>query len=257
MAKKVRTYFTIPLPLMEGWWKSYDDFNQCLFTGLQYNILAYTYECDFVNTTDDDVVKKAVHESFNLSRWNYDNETHIITKMRKNKQIYDLYHSNKRPANYSIRVSDFWDFLKNEKSMDDVCFLMAFMSVKSLLGKNSLIKTNKHAITARMACNTSLRVANLPKEIAKWQTRKMYDKLKRVLFERYHLGFYSDTGIRGTYVSAKQNENNEPDLVWLIEQAQTRELTIQARRNPLKEAIKKVKLQHPDLGAPKYTKRNT
>lgn len=257
MAKNVRTYFTIPLPLMEGWWKSYDNFKKCLFRGFDYNVLAYTYDCHFLNTTDDDIVKKAIHESFNLSRWSHDGETRIITKMRKDKQIYDLYHSNKRPANYSIRVSDFWDFVNNEKPMDDVCFLMAFMSVKSLLGKNSLIKTNKYAITERMACNTSLRVQNLPEEIAKWQTRKRYYRLKTVLFERYHVGFYSDMGIRGTYVTMKQNENNEPDLAWLIGQARASEQTIQSRGDPLKEAIKKAKLQHlnsdGNLGTPKYT----
>lgn len=251
MAKTVRTYFTIPLPLMEGWWESYSNFKQCLSRGLEYNILAYTYECGFVNTTDDDTVKSAVHESFNLSSWLYDNETRIITKMRKDYLLKDLYHSDEKTANYSIRVRDFWDFYNNEKTMDDVSFLMAFMSIKSLLGKYPLIKTNKYAITARMACNTSLRVKSLPEEIAKWQTRKRYDRLKRVLFERYHVGFYSDTGIRGTYVSARQNDNGEPDLAWLIEQAQSKEQTIQARGDPLKEAIKKAKRQHLNLGTSK------
>lgn len=257
MARKQRMYFTIPLPLMEGWWESYESFQNCLLNGLQYDILAYTYECNFTNVTDDETVIKAVHESFNLKTWRYDNENHIIKKMRQDKVLYNLYwtEENNRPANFQIEVRQFWDFVNNEKTMDDCSMLMAFMSVKSLMGHNKVIKTNKYAITARMACRTSLRSTSqqLPEEIAKWQSRKRYDRLKRVLFERYHVGFYSDTGIRGTYATQKKNENGDVDLPWLIDQATKIEQTMSAKKDPLKEAIKKAKLQHLKRSTPTST----
>lgn len=252
--ERKRRFFTFPATLMTGWWESYDKFKCCINRGLDYDILNYTYECEFTNVTDDDKVIKAVHESFGLSTWNYDNECHIITRMRKDKEIYNLYHSDDKGVFFSLPKDLFWEFYKNKKSFNDMALLVAYLSIKSLLGKRIVTKTNKYAITARMACNTSLRKTTpLPEEIKKFQSRKRYDRLKRELFEFYKVGFYSDKGIRGTYVTLKRNENNEVDFNFMIEQAEKYEVQGTSKNDPLKEAIKLAKEQRKNGGTSKDT----
>lgn len=254
---KGRRFYTFPILLMSGWWESYSKFKSCLFNGLDYCIMSYTYECGFTNDTADDVVVKAVKESFNLSCWDYEEANHIITKMRRDKKIYDSYWSKEKVAFFSISCNVFWNFVKNEKSWNDMILFMSFSSLKSLLDGRKIIKTNRYALTARMACHTSSRKTdNLPEEIAIYQRRKRYERLKRELYQYRKVGFYSDNGIRGVYVTLMKDENGEPDMTWLIENSQKMEAQISTKHAPLKEAIKPAKERrctNVHLRTPKYT----
>lgn len=246
--REKRYFYTFPATLMTGWWLSLDKFRERLQRGLDYAILDYTYRIGCTNDTDDELVKKAVHESFALSHWRYDEETHIIRKMRQDKEIYNLYHSNKKQAFFSISVDVFWKFINNPKSDYDCALLIAYSSIKSLLGKRLIMKTNKYAITCRMACFTSLSNNDLPDEVAIYQKRKRYERLKRELFKNYHVGFYTSMGIRGTYVSLKKDKQGEPDLLWLIQEATRMETQQSAKDDPLKAAINQAKQQLHDKG---------
>ena len=97
------------------------------------------------------------------------------------------------------------DYFKNEKSEFDIALLLAYMAIRSILGKKQYVKTNTKHITARMFGYSSHKA--IPDEltpaikelIQKYSSRHHMSKLLMQLKLNWHVVIYS-RNTRGLYV---------------------------------------------------------
>lgn len=257
--EKRRRFYNFPAKLMYGWWESDAKFKSCLQDGLRYVMFCYLNDCGFTLKTADDIIITALKESFNLSSVEKENESHWLAKFRKNhNNVYAMWLSSDVRSNgvfFSIDVDNFWEMYHNPKSMNDRALFVAYLSLKSMLGKKKYMLTNQLALTSRMSCRTKLSIGSLdllPEEVAKYNTRRRRERLTNELCYLWKVAIYSFYGCHGFYVSLKKNEQGEPDIEWLAQQVNKERTLSEQAKEYRKKLLKKCIDKNKGKG---YTKR--
>ncbi len=111
----------------------------------------------------------------------------------------------KKPPNVpftGMKQETFWDYYKNPKTDFEHACLLAYLAMKSIVGKNRYKKTTNIFIWSRMAGNAKAVEDEgcLPVELKKFFTRYQFDKIKLTLEADWHLSYYS-AHTRGLYIS--------------------------------------------------------
>ena len=239
MKKDGKSYYSFPAVLMYGFWESEQQKKNCLTNVMEY--CAYEVWCkkgrggkvdakDFYDLICDELDLSSFHHK---SKSSFYEATKDLRKEFEPNSYDGLY--------WCISNTMFFDFYKNEKTAEERAGLLAYLAVRSIIGKRAYAKTNKFFLTSRMACNLK-NVSELPEEISKYRIRYHFDKLKSMLYVAYNVAIYSDRTMRGIYVSLKKDEDGEPDLLWLEQQAKNNRM--KKASDPLKDALRKIKLQH-------------
>jgi hypothetical protein len=94
-----------------------------------------------------------------------------------------------------------FDFYQNEKTDFEISLLLAFLAIKSILGKRSYCKLNSEFLLSRMAGLTSKNeIKDFPEPLKKFQSRYHLDCLKYELKKSFGLQIYARY-TRGFFVS--------------------------------------------------------
>lgn len=207
-------FYNFPLPLMRGFWESNGKAQQCLGDAL-YFYARWVWERRSAKVSEEDFYDFICKE-LGLDNFRFSSKAGLYNRT---KDYWWDYTSEKYDGAYFSISSDlFFEFYGKERSQEDRIGLLAYIAVKSIIGRNTFAQTNRFFIASRMACNTKF-VKELPQEIEQCITRRKFEKLKDMLFEVYHVGIFTDRRMRGCYVSLKKDENGKPDLEWLGKEA--------------------------------------
>ncbi len=131
-----------------------------------------------------------------------------IYTWKQGKKLYAKYIENTRnaPAFFSISHATYWHFREEDTTEWERAVLLAYLAIKSMVGKREMIKTNMLLICLRMEGHTKSRGHSLSPATEKFTNRYWKDRLMRSLFERYGVTFYGGTKahkVRGFYCSTQ------------------------------------------------------
>lgn len=141
-----------------------------------------------------------------------------------------------------ISKSLLFDFRDNPKSEFDLIQFLAYIAIKSILGKNPYAKVNKELVISRMFGYSSIK--HLPDKLkpglnelrAKYLHRYHFDELKLKLVENWNVITYSNK-MRGFYVAIKNKVSI--DELALNAEAKKKKNRIEALKRQQKEATAK------------------
>lgn len=233
---------------MTGWWESDEKFKDCLMNGLFYCIFGYIEKCGFTDRTNSSKVVAAIKKHFELSSLGYfEDYGKVIKKMRDdcheayNRWLIDSESNTSGMAFYSISAEMFWSFQNKDNTENDRALLMAFLSLKSLLGNREYMLTNQLALTTRMSCRTKLKVelTDIPSEVRKYISRRRRERMMNELCYIYKVAVYSFYGSHGFYVSLKRDEQGEPDMKWLVDKVKSERTISDRAKNYRKELLRR------------------
>lgn len=139
-----------------------------------------------------------------------------------------LYYAKPPNAPFTgMKQKMFWDYWKNTKTDFEHACLLAYLAMKSIIGKSGCKKTTNIFIWSRMAGNVQAvkDVGDLPVELQRFFTRYQFDKIKLNLEKDWNLSYYSNH-TRGLYISfrlskkelVKYAEDRKPTMKTLKEQ---------------------------------------
>jgi hypothetical protein len=141
-----------------------------------------------------------------------------------------------------ISKSLLFEFRDNPKSEFDLIQFLAYIAIKSILGKNPYAKVNKKLVISRMFGYSSIK--HLPDKLkpglnelrAKYLHRYHFDELKLKLVENWNVITYSNK-MRGFYVAIKNKVSI--DELALNAEAKKKKNRIEALKKQQKEATAK------------------
>ena len=145
--------------------------------------------------------------------------------------------NRENPAYFSISEDMYWYFHDNETTTEERAVALAYLAIKSMIGKREYIKANMTLLCSRMDGQTRYRGQQISEEVAMYSTRYRAHKLMNALFERYGVIFYSGNSahkVRGFYCSIKLSMS---ELIHKVEKARCEARAKPA--DPLKEAQRK------------------
>lgn len=245
MKKNGEIYYNFPAELMRGFWKSEEQKSKYFLEIVNfcaYDVWCKKGRCEIANENFNQFICKEL----GLNNF-YDNisKPSFYRMTAELREKYD--HNNFKGLYFSVSNTMLEEFCKKKKTAEECAGLLAYLSVKSILGIRGFAKTNRFFLTSRMACN--LKCENsLPDEILKYRKRYHFDKLKTILYCKFNVSFYSDKTIRGFYVSLRKDENGKPDILWLAQQVSELKKERKENSDPLKIALLEArrKIQHHD-----------
>lgn len=131
-----------------------------------------------------------------------------IYAWKQGKKLYQKYIDEPRnsPAFFSLSKSAYWHFREEETTEWERAVLLAYLAIKSMVGKREMIKTNMLLICLRMEGHTRSRGHSLSPATEKFTNRYWKDRLMRSLFECYNVTFYGGTKahkVRGFFCSTR------------------------------------------------------
>ena len=142
--------------------------------------------------------------------------------LEEGKRLYNRYANDGFPWT-GMRKELYWSYYEKFRDDFDKVTLLAFLAIKSYLGKNKYYKlSNQSNLFKRMSGYKESDKIKIPKEIAVFTTRYRFDKIKLELKENWKVIFYA-THIRGMYFSISMTLD---------------ELVLQAEKNKLKSRQK-------------------
>lgn len=135
----------------------------------------------------------------------------IKSTIENGKLIMD---HNKNTAMTGISHTMLFDFYENEKNESEVAVLLAFLAIKSILGKKSYCRIHSEFLLCRMAgYNSKKEMSSLPDNLKKYLKRYHMDCLKYELKCSFGLKIYGRY-TRGFFVSF---ELTEEQLIRVVE----------------------------------------
>jgi len=183
---KIR-YFNFPICLIKEYFnKNYNTLR---------NIFCYSIYC-FVLKKGTSNVEYAIKEALKYYKVSFNNESALYND---GKELYNSIQRNE--ALTGIETSIFWDYQKNEKTEIEKVVLLAYLSIKSILGTKTYCKTNKELLFSRMSGNTKT-TNSINNELIKHLTRYNFEKIITELKLNWNLKYYS-YHTKGFYVSFK------------------------------------------------------
>ena len=167
-----------------------------------------------------------VKDFFSISTWN---EKNTLAHGEKLSQS-----TNRKVPWTSLSVNMFWDYYQSNKDDFSKATFLAFLAIKSIVGKRAYYKTSQVRIFKRMAGMTDAFSDKLPDDIAYWCERYKFNRIKDKLQDSFGVTIYANHS-RGIYVSTKL------DLQKLIEAAERNKLSYRSakKRHMTEEAYRK------------------
>jgi hypothetical protein len=142
-----------------------------------------------------------------------------------------------------INVDTIFKFRDHEKTQYELIQLVAYLAIKSILGRKDCVKTNKKHILARMLGYSSVQVQprELPDHLAalyaKYSHRYHMDRLLSFLETEWNVRCYSTNAMRGIYIGVKNKISYEQMAV--ISESSKRSSKIRELKRQKREAHKK------------------
>lgn len=160
------------------------------------------------------------------------------------KQLYNSLPENSPKVGMNLSI--WWDFYKNEKTEFDKICLLAFLSIKSLIGAKAYYKATNMYLWSRMdgKINTIVEVSELSVEVRRFANEYHTTKIKTALRNSWGLVHYARY-TRGFYVSFKFT------LKQLILEAEKRRISTKEKqykeqeKQALKEVLEQLKTKRP------------
>lgn len=151
-----------------------------------------------------------------------------------------LYKTNSRkPAMTGINKDLLFDYYKNYKTDFEIALLLAFLALKSILGKRSYCRITSDFLLCRMAGYTAKKeIKELPEDLKRYQTRWNLDRLKMELKNSFGLKIYGRY-TRGFFVSFKLSDEQ---LIKEVEMKRKRYIE-RSQKEEQSKAVKKVLLE--------------
>ncbi len=211
-------YLNFPVTLLEDFMSDFDGVMNIIF-----NYSIYERNLKYSHLQEDVRVKKIAKEL------NYKDVNFIKDNLNTSKDLYNYFKDNN--ARTGLKVSLFWEYLKEDKTDFEKICLLGFLAFKSIIGDKLYTKTNNALWLSRMAgSEKTLKDLNaLPDKIKQFNTRRKLDKIKTELRENWsfeHYGYYS----RGYYISFKVTLEK---LIYEVEKNKN--------KNKAKQRVKEVK----------------
>lgn len=123
----------------------------------------------------------------------------ISRSLRDGRELYD--NMPTRPAMTGINKDLLFEFYKEDKTDLEIASLMAFLAIKSILGKKSYTRITNEYLLCRMAGYDSKNECNeLPEYLTPWCKRRGLSRIKLELQKSYGLKIYARY-TRGFFVS--------------------------------------------------------
>lgn len=194
-------YFKFPIELLQGVIFGKKDKRTFLNEALYYSIYAYSEELRDKNEYDET----------NIQRFNKAAKFLNVTLGNQEKSfamgesVYHDHSENRCIVNLNIDI--FWQFYKEEKSDFDWHCLLAFLALKSIIGRKPYAKTNNTFLLSRMAGFSATNEDHGIKI-----TRYQLDKIKTELQLNWHI-VYHGRNTRGFFVGIDINISLE-DLMF-------------------------------------------
>ena len=196
MYKSEVRYFNFPVCLLKEFLnRNYETLRK---------IFCYSIYC-FVLKQGKSNDKYAIKEAFNYYKAKYTAE---LVLYNEGKELYNSISSlqkeqkeQKNEAMTGIETSIFFDYKNNEKTEFEKVVLLAYLSIKSILGTKTYCKTNKELLFSRMSGSTKT-TSSINNELVKYLTRYNFEKIITELSYDWNLKYYSYY-TKGFYVSFK------------------------------------------------------
>ena len=220
-------YFNAPCELYKGF-LSDNKVEYCLHNVINFVIYAQSSKNGYNKDNCGEYASE--HLCVNCS-----NPASNYTKGRK--LFYELvFPNNTAPAYFSISKDMYWHFRNEESTFDERVSALAYLAIKSMIGKREYIKTNMTLLCSRMDGYTRYRGQELSPELSKYTNRYWSHKLMNDLYQKYGVIFYCGNAahkVRGFYCSITLS------MADLIRKAENARAEARARPDPLREAQRK------------------
>lgn len=195
-------FYNAPCELYRNFLSSDKDFSNVLVDITDFTL--YDLKKDLKDyAIDEDQLKKIASDKLGITYGN------PAKSWRSGKRLYKKYiEENKNsPAFFSISKGTYW-YLKDEDTTEwDRAVILAYLAVKSMVGKRDMIKTNMTLICSRMDGKTkSVSSEMISKPVAKYLNRYWSKKILIALYKRYGVVSYGGNQshkVRGFYISTK------------------------------------------------------
>ena len=114
----------------------------------------------------------------------------ISRSLRNGREVYENMPS--APAMTGINTNTLFEFYEGNQSDFDIVTLMAFLAIKSILGKKSFTRITNEYLLCRMAGYDSKNECNeLPEYLTPWCKRRGLNRIKLELQKSYGLKIYA------------------------------------------------------------------
>nr|WP_298997239.1 hypothetical protein [uncultured Allomuricauda sp.] len=186
--RKKETYFNIPIPLLNGMMENKQKTMERI---LQYCTYKFSLEKDFIPCEI-----QAYEDAFEqLGGFQNGVADDFMQGMELDNSL------DERLPIAGLHKSVFWAFYDNQVTDFQLACLVAYLAVKSILGKQLYCKLNNRFLVSRMAGHVqTVEVDLLPKELRKYLGRYQSEKLRNELEANWGINTYGFR-TRGFYVS--------------------------------------------------------
>ena len=182
-------YFNFPIPLLKAAFKN--GLPYVLNSILDYAIYKHSLKLD----GDPEKQIKDSASYFNVTLGNIRRTLQNGESMMNDSKI--------RGPMSGINKSVFWDYYNNYKTEFEIVLLLAYLSVKSIIGPDAYKRITNDFMFCRMAgYNSQKEMEGLPEELQRYKTRKYIGKIKKGLKENFGLKVYGRY-THGFYVTFK------------------------------------------------------
>ncbi len=235
-------YYNAPCELYRHFLRSEKDFHRVLNDIADF-ILYDACKSMYKSKLDAEEIKKKV-KRYGI---NYHNP---VGSWKDGEGLYIEYVENAKnaPAYFSISRETYWHFRDVDSTEFERAMLLAYLAVKSMVGKRDMIKTNMTAICSRMDGNTKpKRAAELSEGVTKYLNRYWSNKLLSALYGKRGVTFYGGNKchkVRGFYCSTTLSMEElitkaEADMEW------TRNRPADPLREARRLAMEKLNINSP------------
>jgi len=188
MSDSEHKYFNFPIILLEGF---LNDSNTCLINIIDYSLYKFSVK------TECYIDKESFRNSADYFEVTL---SHCEDSYENGKALYDSI--DERTPKASIEVKLWTDFYKNHKTDFEKVCLLAFIALRSIIGRKPYCKTTNNYLLARMdgKSKTVKSDDELSAQILRYSTRRKLDNIKKELQLNWHLRYLSNYN-RGFYIS--------------------------------------------------------
>lgn len=184
-------FFNFPIELLRP---AFNDMRKVCNNIIDYSVCKHS---ESLNGSQSQRIRDSMN-FFSISLCN------VSKTIENGRSLIALY--GKKPVLTGISKDLLFDYYKNEKTDFEIVLLLAFLAIKSILGKKSYCRITSEFLLSRMAGYASINKMNgLPEPLKKYQIRYHQDCLKRELKQSFGMKIYGRY-TRGFYVSFSLSE---------------------------------------------------
>jgi len=236
MKTKKPKYFNFPIQLLTGFMNNH---KEVLENIMSYSIYEQSLKFEQFGTFENpnlefEIFKNCAEEFYGIKL--NDDYYYLANLHCKGSKAHNQTPEN--PPKVGLELSVFWEFCNNEKKDFDKICLLAFLSIKSILGKKQYCKVTNNYWLSRMNGNAKAIGKNeLSPEIEKYSTRHYLQKIKYELSSKWGLVHYAQH-TTGFYVSYKLELQPLMTIVESNKRAYKEKLYKEKEKEILKEVLR-------------------